>query len=103
MRRDLLVPTDRDRGTLLSSGRLEAVIEWTAHDAGAFVRRGLNLDQIAASRVVRGGLGHHELDESQDDRELIAQRMHGLGLEPSLPMRGIHDLNSGVVRPWPND
>ena len=67
----------------------------TADDPGALVRRLADLDEVRMPGVIRRGLGQDELDESQDDRQVIAEGMNRFGVEAGA--RTSKDVG------WPGD
>ncbi|HXD20727.1 MAG TPA: hypothetical protein VN654_27135 [Vicinamibacterales bacterium] len=40
-----------------------------------------DLDQIVEMRIAGGGIGEHELNEANDDGEVIAQKVDGVGIK----------------------
>ena len=68
-------------------------------DPGAFVRGLANLDQIGVPGIVGFRLREDELDESHDDRKMIAERMHRLGVEAGALARSVHGQLWNRLRP----
>src|SRR5262245_22767096 len=68
-------------------------------DASAFVRRLTDLLEIRSARIGVRGFRQDELDEPQDHGEMVAQCVHGRGVEAgpvgSLVHRGIIALFRG--------
>ena len=62
----------------------------TADDPGALVRRLADLDEVRMPGVIGRGLGQDELDESQDDRQVIAEGMNRFGVEAGSSLRCFH-------------
>lgn len=62
-------------GAAASGARRGRLVLGFADDAGAFHGGVADLEQVATAPIVLGGLGEHELDETQNHRQVVAEGM----------------------------
>ena len=75
------IPETRDlfAGFVVSASHLVRGV----HDARTFVCRLLDFFEIASPWIVGCRLRQDELDEAEDDRQMVAQRVYGRRVQPA--------------------